>query len=49
MTGFELNINKEVFHSMMIHIKDLSERYRNGSSPNMEDVRGKHFLPASKY
>ena len=34
---------------MMIHIKDASERCRKGSSPNMEDVRGKHFLPASKY
>ena len=28
---------------MMIHIKDASERCRKGSSPNMEDVRGKHF------
>ena len=49
MIGFALNIEKEIFHSMMIHIKDASERCRNGSSPNMEDVRGKHFLPASKY
>ena len=38
-----------VFHSIMIHIKDASERCRKRSSPNMEDVRGKHFLPASKY
>ena len=28
---------------MMIHIKDASERCRNGSSPNMEDVRGNTF------
>ena len=33
----------------MIHIKDASERCRKGSSPNMEDVRRKHFLPTSKY
>ena len=32
---------------MMIHKKDASERCRKGSSPNMEDVRGKHFLPAN--
>ena len=37
------------FHSMMIHVKDASERCRKGSSPNMKDVRRKHFLPASKY
>ena len=56
MTGFALNIDKEVqcicitvFHSMTIHIKDASERCRKGSGPNMEDVRGKHVLPASKY
>ena len=34
---------------MMIHVKDASERCRKGSSPNMKDVWGKHFLPASKY
>ena len=38
-----------VFHSVMIHVKDASERCRKGSSPNIKDVRGKHFLPASKY
>ena len=32
----------------MIHIKDASERCRKGSSPNMEDVRGKHFLPSKQ-
>ena len=54
MTGLALNIDKgdiciKVFHSMMIHVKDASERCRKGSSPNLKDVRGKHFLPASKY
>ena len=49
MTGLALNIDKEVFHSMMIHVKDASERCRKGSSPKMKDVRGKHLLPASKY
>ena len=33
----------------MMHVNDASERCRKGSSPNMKDVRGKHFLPASKY
>ena len=39
----------KVFQSMVIHIKNVSERCRKGSSPNMKDVQGKHFLPASKY
>ena len=34
---------------MTLHIKDASERWRKGSSPNMKVVRGKHFLPAGKY
>ena len=38
-----------VFYSMMTYVKDASERCRKGSSPNMKDVGGKHFLPASKY
>ena len=33
----------------MTHVNDASERCRMGSSPNMKDVLGKHFLPASKY
>ena len=34
---------------MMIHVKDASERCRKVSSLNMKDVRGKLFLPPSKY
>ena len=34
---------------MMIHVKDASERCRKGSSPNIKDIREKHFLPASTY
>ena len=54
MTGLALNIDKgdiciKVFHSMMIQVKDASERCRQGKSPNMKDVRGQHFLSASNY
>ena len=28
----------KIFHSMIIHVKDASERCRKGSSPNMKDV-----------
>ena len=28
----------KIFHSMMVHVKDASERCRKESSPNMKDV-----------
>ena len=28
----------KIFHSMMIHVNDASERCRKGSSPDMKDV-----------